>query len=153
MDSLAPQLVVGNLRVTAAGVYADYLLSGLPFIFLSEDWQNSIAAHHAELWRSLPSGSSISGLTVPVPARAVARRLLHTHPALREPGAGTAAAGEWVRHCRMWEPAIAAHRPRRRIYWLSLPLETDHRRLLDTVVGRDKDTDAALAGYRARRPS
>jgi len=150
MDSLALQLVVGNLRVTAAGIYADYLLSGLPFIFLSEDWQNSVAAHHAELWRSLPSGSSISGLTVPVPARAVARRLLHTHPALREPGAGTAAAGEWVRHCRMWEPAIAAHRPRRRIYWLSLPLETDHRRLLDTVVGRDKDTDAALAGYRAR---
>ena len=75
MDSLAPQLVTGNLRLTAGGVYADYLLSGAPFIFLSEDWQNSVAAHHAELWRTLPSGSSISGLTVPVPGRAVARRM------------------------------------------------------------------------------
>ena len=75
--------------------------------------------------------------------------MLHTHPALRE-RCGDGGGAAWVRHCRMWEPAIAAHRPRRRIYWLSLPLETEHRRLLDTVVGRDKDTDAALAGYRAR---
>ena len=78
-----PLGAVGNLRFTAAGVYADYLLSGLPFIFLSEDWQNSVAAEHAELWRSLPSGSSLSGLTVPVPARNLTRRMLYTHHDLR----------------------------------------------------------------------
>jgi hypothetical protein len=76
MSSLAPQLVVGNLRLTEAGVYAEYLLSGVPFIFLSEQWQNSVAADHAELWRTLPSGSSISGLTVPVLTRSVLRTQL-----------------------------------------------------------------------------
>jgi hypothetical protein len=73
MFSLAPQLVVGNLRLTAAGVYAEYLLSGVPFIFLSEEWQATVAADHAELWRALPSGASVSGLTVAVPAREIAR--------------------------------------------------------------------------------
>jgi hypothetical protein len=150
MSSLAPHLVVGNLRLTAAGVYADYLLSGVPFIFGSEEWQNTAAADHAELWRTLPSGTSLSGLTVAVPAREVARRMLHAHPALR----GAAASGDvaigWVRHCRMWEPTITAHAPRRRIYWLSIPLDAGQRRMLDTVVGRDKDTAAALADYRER---
>ena len=149
MLTLAPDLVVGNLRLTAGGVYADYLLTGVPFIFLSEQWQNTVAADHADLWRTLPSGSTLSGLTVPVPARRVARRMLHTHPALRGGAHVAEAAGPWVRHCRMWEPAIAAHRPRRRIYWLSVPLD-DGRALLDTVAGRDPDTDAALAGHRAR---
>ncbi len=150
MLSLAPRVVVGNLRLTAAGVYAEYLLSGVPFIFLSEEWQNAVAADHADLWRALPSGSSISGLTVPVHARTVVRRMLHTHTALRGGESHLQDAGAWVRHCRMWEPAIGAHRPRRRIYWLSVPLETEQRRLWDTMVGRDKDTDAALAGYRER---
>jgi hypothetical protein len=148
MSSLAPDLVVGNLRLTAGGVYADYLLSGMPFIFLSEQWQNTVAADHADLWRTLPSGSSLSGLTVPVPVRNVARRMLHAHPALRG-GAGVEQAGEWVAHCRMWEPTVAAHRPRRRIYWLSIPLD-DGRALFDTVAGRDRDTETAVAAYRAR---
>jgi AAA-like domain len=150
MVSLAPHLVVGNLRLTGAGVYADYLLSGVPFIFLSEEWQNTVAADHADLWRTLPSGSSISGLTVPVPVRAVARRMLQTHPGLRGDGPAAEAAGEWVRHCRMWEATVAAHRPRRRIYWLSVPLDGGARRLADTVVGRDKDSVVALAAYRQR---
>ncbi|MDT5208005.1 MAG: hypothetical protein QOF67_420, partial [Mycobacterium sp.] len=133
MASLAPRFVVGNLRLTAAGVYAEYLLSGVPFIFLSEEWQNAVAADHADLWRALPSGCSISGLTVPMPARTVVRRMLHTHTALRGGEPELREAGAWVRHCRMWEPAIAAHRPRRRIYWLSVPLETEPRRLLDSL--------------------
>jgi hypothetical protein len=150
MSSLAPHLVVGNLRLTAVGVYADYLLSGVPFIFGSEEWQNTTAADHAELWRTLPSGSSLSGLTVPVPAREVVRRMLHAHPALRGSAGSTDAAIEWVRHCRMWEPTITAHAPRRRIYWLSIPLDAGQRRMLDTVVGRDTDTAAALAKRRER---
>ena len=130
MSSLAPSIVVGNLRLTAGGVYADYLLSGVPFIFCSEDWQNRVAAEHAELWRALPSGSSISGLTVPVGTRDVMRRMLRTHPAWRGDGGETSV---WVRHCRMWEHAIAAHRPRRRIFWLSIPLDVGQRRLVDVA--------------------
>ena len=145
----------GNLRLTAAGVYADYLLSGVPFIFLSEEWQNTVAADHAELWRALPSGALLSGLTVPVPTRERGpREMLHAHPAAARRGhridpdaprrgCGTAACGS---------RAVGAHRPRRRIYWLSIPLRTRQRRApqpalaatLDAIRGRDKDTDAAL---------
>src|SRR6185295_14739600 len=102
---LAPELVVGNLRLSATGVYAEYLLSGVPFIFLSEEWQNTAAADHAEFWRTVPSGTSVSGLTVPIPGREVARRMLHAHPGLRS-DAGDSGAAAWVRHCRMWQPAI-----------------------------------------------
>jgi AAA-like domain len=156
MPSLAPLRAVGNLRLTRGGVYADYLLSGLPFIFLSEEWQNMVAAEHAELWRSLPSGATISGLTAPVPARNIARKMLHTHPDLRE-GQGLGSAGAWMGHCRTWEPTLTRHRPRRRIYWLSVPLDyglSGHtasggwRHLVEVAVGRDKDTGSSLARYR-----
>jgi len=161
---LAPLGAVGNLRFTPAGVYADYLVSGLPFIYLSEHVQHSVAAQHAELWRALPSGASISGLTVPVPARSVTRRMLYAHPDLRE-AAGAAApeipapARAWIRHCRTWDPVLAGHHPRRRVYWLSLPLDYGPggrttmgtwRRLLQVVRGHDNDTAASLAAYRQR---
>jgi len=58
MSVPAPLRAIGNLRLTPHGAYADYLLSGQPFIFLSEEWQDRVAAEHAELWRALPSGSS-----------------------------------------------------------------------------------------------
>ena len=33
----APTAAIGNLRFTAGGVYAEYLLSGRPFIFLPKE--------------------------------------------------------------------------------------------------------------------
>jgi hypothetical protein len=161
MSVPAPLRAIGNLRLTPHGVYADYLLSGQPFIFLSEEWQDRVAAEHAELWRALPSGSSISGLTVPVAPRATVRKMLYSHPDLR-PGAAapegvSEAARPWVQHCRSWEPTIAGHRARRRIYWLSLPLDYGlagrtpsgtWRRMVDAALGRDKDTDSSIAYYR-----
>ncbi|BBZ15521.1 ATP-binding protein [Mycobacterium branderi] len=162
MSSLAPLRVVGNLRLTSTGVYADYLLSGLPFIFLSEEWQNMVAAEHAELSRTLPSGCSISGLTVPVPTRQVARKMLVTHPDLRAdaptgPETIPEAARRWVQHCWHWEPTITGHRPRRRIYWLSLPLDygpagqnatSIWRHWFELAIGRDKDSASSLSYYR-----
>ena len=87
MSIPAPLRVIGNLRLTANGVYADYLLSGQPFIFLSEEWQDRVATEHAELWRALPSGASISGLTVPVTPRSTVRKMWHSHRYVRT-GAG-----------------------------------------------------------------
>jgi len=49
LASQVPLGVIGNLRFTRAGVYAEYLMSGLPFIFLSQHWQDTVAAEHAEL--------------------------------------------------------------------------------------------------------
>ena len=102
----APLGAVGNLRFTRAGVYAEYLVSGLPFVFLSKQWQNTVAAEHAELWRNLPSGASLSGLTVPVPARNLTRRMLFAHhdldPATATPDSIPATVSPWSRHCRTW---------------------------------------------------
>jgi hypothetical protein len=159
--SLAPLGAVGNLRFTPTGVYAEYLMSGQPFIFLSEHWQDSVAAQHAELWRALPSGASISGLTVPVPARSVTRRMLYAHPDLRDTATAAppdipAAARAWIRHCRTWDPVLTGHQPRRRIYWLSLPLDYGPSgrtttgtwwRLLEVARGHDNDSAASLAAY------
>jgi hypothetical protein len=157
----APLRAVGNLRLTARGVYADYLLSGVPFIFLSEEWQNTVAAEHAELWRTLPSGAQISGLTVAVPARNTARKMLRSHPDLSVDDAGAIAippsAEPWVQHCRTWQPTLTRHRPRRRIYWLSLPLDYGlggqtptgaWRHMMDLARGRDKDSETSLSYYR-----
>ena len=158
----APHAAVGNLRFTATGVYADYLVSGLPFIFLPKDAQDQVADLHAELLRSLPSGAILSGLTAPVATRNITRRMLYGHPDLHP---DNVVAGDpipphtqaWIEHCRRWELAAARRGSRRRIYWLSLPLDYGlagatsaggWQRRLDSVIGRDKDSEASLAHYR-----
>ena len=55
----APRAAVGNLRFTATGVYADYLVSGLPFIFLAKDAQDRVADVHAELLRTPAFGGNV----------------------------------------------------------------------------------------------
>ena len=158
----APLAAVGNLRFTARGVYADYLVSGLPFIFLAKDWQDRVAAAHAELLRTLPSGAILSGLTTPVATRSVTRRMLSAHPDLHpdsgfEPGSVPPEARAWAAHCRTWEAAVARSGARRRLHWLSLPLEYGlggrtptgiWRHTLDAIGGRDNDTAATITGYR-----
>jgi hypothetical protein len=153
--AISPLGVVGNLRFTRTGVYAEYLLSGLPFVHLGAGWQDAVAAEHAELWRRLPSGAAISGLTVPVPTAAITRRMLHAHTAVRTATALPERARPWARAVRDWETHLAAHRLRRRIFWLSLPLDTagaggSRRRAWALPAGPDRDDSAALAGYRAR---
>lgn len=157
----APTGVIGNLRFTAAGVYAEYLLSGLPFVFASREVQDQVADVHAELLRALPSGAMLAGLTAPADPKASTRRMLFAHPDL-DPGAAAGAevmpphTEAWVAHCRRWAAALGARRHRRRIFWLSLPL--DHgaggaggwRHRVDTALGRDRDSAAALAHYRDR---
>jgi len=157
-----PTAAIGNLRFTNGGVYADYLVSGLPFIFLPKESQDRVADVHADLLRTLPSGALLSGLTVPVATRNITRRMIYAHPDLHP---DTATAGDpmprhtegWVQHCRRWAPALARSRSRPRIHWLSLPLEYGlggttaaggWRRRLDSIVGRDKDSDPSLAHYR-----
>lgn len=159
----APRAVVGNLRFTSRGVYADYLVSGLPFIFTAADWQDRVAAAHAELLRTLPSGAMLSGLTTPVAARNITRRMLYAHPDVQsrngsEVPPSTAGANAWIAHCRLWETAVARTGARRRVHWLSLPLDYGPagrttagawRRTVDTVAGRDHDGAETIASYRA----
>jgi hypothetical protein len=157
-----PRGAVGNLRFTDTGVYADYLLSGLPFVFMAKDAQDRVADLHAEMLRTLPSGALLSGLTTDVSTRSITRRMLFAHPDLQpavlSDGAGLPAhTRDWITHCRTWEPALARTRSRRRVYWLSLPLDGGlsrtagagtWQRRRDAVMGRDRDTEAALSRYR-----
>src|SRR5699024_1368255 len=69
-----PKSAIGNLRFTSRGVYAEYLLSGLPFIFQSKEVQDQVADTHADLLRALPSGALLEGLTAPVATRNMVRR-------------------------------------------------------------------------------
>lgn len=159
----APIEAVGNLRFTNSGVYAEYLVSGLPFIFLPKESQNLVADVHAELLRTLPSGALLSGLTAPVATRNITRRMIYAHPDIHPDNVIDGQrmpqhAEAWVQHCRRWAPALDARNSRRRVYWLSLPLDYGlsgattaggwHHRL-DSIIGRDKDSAAALAHYRA----
>lgn len=157
-----PLGAIGNLRFTETGVYADYLLSGQPFIFLSKDWQGSVADTHAHLLKTLPSGASISGLTTTVSARNVKRRMLYAHHDLdptdeRQAHRLPEHTIAWVNHCELWAPEIARARARRRVYWLSLPLDYGRngatatgrwQRTWETVIGRDKDSDTSINHYR-----
>lgn len=158
----APVEAVGNLRFTSSGVYADYLVSGLPFVFLRKESQNLVADVHAELLRTLPSGALLSALTAPVATRNITRRMIYAHPDLHPDNTIDGApmpqhTESWVQHCRLWAPALGARNSRRRIYWLSLPLDYGlsgattaggWRRRLDSIIGRDKDSAGALAHYR-----
>ena len=143
--------MVGNLRLTAAGVYADYLLSGLPFIFLSEEWQNTVAADHAELLAGAAVGvvaqrsdrpgayrKSPDGCCTPT------RCLPSGAPDAVTRGVGAALPHVGTRYRRA--PAAAADLLAQRPRWT-----VDHRRACRLpIAGRDKDTDAALADYRER---
>lgn len=158
----APLEAIGNLRFTHNGVYAEYLVSGLPFIFLPKKAQDLVADTHAELLRSLPSGALLSGLTAPVATRHITRRMIYAHPDLHpdnviDSETPSAQAARWLQHCQRWEPALRSRHSRRRIYWLSLPLDFGlsgattvggWQRRLDSIIGRDKDSAEALAHYR-----
>ena len=158
----APTAAIGNLRFTAGGVYAEYLLSGRPFIFLPKETQDQVADVHADLYRALPSGAILSKLTAPVATRSITRRMIFAHPDLHPE---TAAPGDpmpahterWVQHCQRWAPALERRRFRKPLYWLHLPLDYGQegataagawQRRLDSIIGRDKDSDTSLAHYR-----
>jgi hypothetical protein len=158
----SPRAAIGNLRFTGNGVYAEYLVSGLPFIFLPKEAQDQVADVHADLLRALPSGAMLDALSAPVATRNVTRRMIYAHPDLHPDNAlegdpMPAHTDAWVQHCRRWEPALHRRGHRRRIFWLKLPLDYGSagattsggwQRRLDSVIGRDKDSDRSLAHYR-----
>ena len=161
-SSEAPKGAIGNLLFTSHGVYAQYLLSGLPFIFQRKEVQNQVADVHADLLRALPSGALLEGLTAPVATRNITRRMIFAHPDLHPdtvvPGEPMPEqAHDWLEHARLWTPALGRRGHRRRVFILSLPLDYGHtgatasgtwQRRLDSIIGRDKDSDRSLTHYR-----
>jgi hypothetical protein len=142
-----PHRVVGNLRFTPAGVYADYLLTGLRYTLQPTTRKTAAADRHRSLVRELPSGSWLYGLSAPQDRRQLLRAML----------AGHRDNPDWITTCRQLEPVLAAEAPRTRIYWLSIPVDAGRgghtptgqlAKLRDWLAGRDTDSATSLSGYR-----
>ena len=153
MTSLAPLRVVGNLRLTAAGVYADYLLSGLPFIFLSQQWQDTgrrrtrrTAAHPAV--GRLDQRADRAGPGAPHRAQDAARPPRPARGRGRGVDTGGGAAvgsalphlGTRRRRAPRPPPHLLADHPAGLRARRATPTG-GWRRLLDVALGRDKDSD------------
>ncbi|WP_204815315.1 ATP-binding protein [Mycobacterium riyadhense] len=141
-----PCTVIGNLSFTAHGVYAHYLITGLPYYLQSTKRRIGVADRHQTLAREIPAGSWVFGLSVPQNQRQLLRAMLDGH--LDQP--------RWLESCRQMAPVIAEQTPRSRIYWLALPVDAGRAghspvgqvaKLRDWVIGRDKDSDDSVAAY------
>lgn len=141
-----PRTVIGNLSFTAHGVYAHYLISGLPYYLQSTKRRIGVADRHQTLAREIPAGSWVFGLSVPQNQRQLLRAMLDGH--LDQP--------HWLESCRQMAPVIAEQTPRSRIYWLTLPVDAGRAghspigqaaKLRDWVIGRDQDSDDSVTAY------
>ena len=141
-----PQTSIGNLSFTRQGVYAHYLISGLPYYLQSTKRRISVADRHQTLAREIPAGTWGFGLSVPQNQRQLLRAMMHGH---RD-------KPQWATSCRQLAAVITAQNPRTRIYWLAMPVDAGRAgrspvgqvdKLRDWVIGRDKDSDDSLAAY------
>ncbi|BBZ38787.1 ATP-binding protein [Mycobacterium conspicuum] len=141
-----PHTVIGNLSFTAHGVYAHYLISGLPYYLQSTKRRIGVADRHQALAREIPAGTWVFGLSVPQNQRQLLRAMLDGHRDKHR----------WINACRQMAPVITAQTPRTRIYWLAMPVDAGRAghspagqvaKLRDWVIGRDKDCDDSVAAY------
>src|ERR1700752_992360 len=118
-----PLAVIGNLRFTRGGVYADYLIDGLPLVLRPLRTHERFSRFYRNLARTLPSGWSLSGLLDSTDPNRLMRNIVGNFSHRRD----------WVEHCRRWEPtfnpAVAdADAPvfleERRRGWLSFPVDS-----------------------------
>jgi hypothetical protein len=142
-----PKAVIGNLRFTHGGVYAEFLLRGQPGGMQPFAQKRLIADAHRPLVRQLPSGIIFSGALAPLDPGVIIRRML----------AGYEDRPAWVREVRDWEPYLQIEPFWERIFTLAVPVDSGMAGRAGTgraakawgvVVGRDHDDDTTLAGYR-----
>jgi hypothetical protein len=148
-----PQKVFGNLRFTHTGVYADYLAHGLPVTMRTLAVHERAARLTRNLGRNVPSGSQLFGLLAAEDQNRILSNIVGRHDD----------NGEWVKHCRTWEPVIADPLqtgtntgPQQRLHWLTIPVDSGRlgrtvtgraEKLGNWVIGRDPDSDTSVAGY------
>ncbi|WP_454561744.1 ATP-binding protein [Mycobacterium haemophilum] len=155
-DSFAPpQRVEGNLVFTKGGVYAEFLLDGLPVRMRSYQVHDRAAQLTRNLGRYLPSGSLVRALLVAEDTNAILRHMVGPH----------ADKPAWIAQCRHWEPIIVNPTrsnttgyagPMRAQFWLTVPVDAgtagrtplgQGKRMWDWVRGRDKDSNTSIHHY------
>ena len=100
-----PHTIISNLSFTAHGVYAHYLISGLPYYLQSTKHRIGVADRHQALSREITAGTWGFGLSVPQNQHQLLRAMLHGH---RD-------KPHWVAACRQMAPVIAEQNPRTRV--------------------------------------
>src|SRR5690625_4278931 len=110
--------VAGNLRWTRSGaVWADWILSGLPYSLRPIKDKHAARDLHTALFRALPGQSLLASVCSGVDPAAIIERMLD--------GVDEAACPDWVAECEASLASLDAIGPGQRVYWLSVPLGTD----------------------------
>ena len=107
-----PASIIGNLSFTGHGVYAHYLISGLPYYLQSTKHRIGVADPTKPWPAKYPPahGHSVCG----APNQRQLLRAMLPRPPRQTP---------WVDACRQMAPVIAERNPRTRIYWLAMPVD------------------------------
>jgi len=141
-----PDAVIDNLTFSKHGVWAHYLISGLPYYLQSTKRRVAAADLHQSFAREVPAGTWLFGLSVPQDQDALQDAMLRGHhdkPA-------------WVTACDNMRQTIAEQQPRTRIYWLAIPVDAGRAgrspaghvaKLRDWVAGRDKESGDSIAAH------
>src|SRR5438445_3022307 len=144
-----PQQVIANLRFTRSGVYAEYLLDGLPVVMRTLAAHERAARLTRNLGRNLPSGTLLEGLLVADDQNLILRNMVGRY----------AHRQQWIAQCRRWETVIAQPSPAitagytgplQRRHWISIPVDSGRagrtptgqgQRIWDWIAGRDRESD------------
>lgn len=122
--------MAANLRWTRSGtVWADWILTGLPYGLRPTKDKQTVRALHQALIRALPGESLLLGVCSGLDPAAVVEKMLL--------GVDLAACPEWAAECEATLESLDEIGPGQRIHWLSVPL------------GVDKQSDRALEPLRA----
>ena len=107
-----------NLRWTRSGtVWADWILTGLPYGLRPAKDKHVVRALHTALFRALPGESVLLGVRSGLDPAAIVTRMLE--------GVDLDHCPEWVAECEATLDTLDAMGPGQRIFWLSVPLAAD----------------------------
>lgn len=159
MQIKPPEFAEKNLSVCDGGVYANYLLSGMPYMFKRKERRRRFAELHRQLTQALPSGTLLYLVAAPTDIDFIMRRALwgHLSPAeLRR-----AVAGElqdpWVQHVQAYESTFRAYAPYQRLFWIAMPVDAGlegyakgsaKQRFRNWLAGADSEAATTLEGWR-----
>ncbi|WP_425955266.1 hypothetical protein [Xylanimonas sp. McL0601] len=110
--------MAANLRWTRSGtVWADWILSGLPYGLRPTKDKHTVRALHQALIRALPGESLLLGVRSGLDPAVVVSKMLE--------GVDLEESPEWVAECEATLDTLDAIGPGRRVFWLSVPLGAD----------------------------
>ncbi|GAA5036332.1 ATP-binding protein [Actinopolymorpha pittospori] len=110
--------MAASLRWTRSGtVWADWILTGLPYGLRPTKDKHGVRALHQALFRALPGESVLLGICSGLDPAVIVSKMLD--------GVDLEECPEWVAECEATLDSLDQIGPGQRIYWLSVPLGVD----------------------------